>query len=63
MVGEDPYVLHNQSGFLKNPSVEALQNKLIFRQSVQGYQEGVINISTPIGLDVEYLARRLKSIG
>ena len=52
MLGEGAHVEHDKFRLTKHLGVEALQDEMLFRFGIQGYQEGVIDIAIPIFMDV-----------
>jgi len=62
MLTEDSKVLHDQFRLMKNAGIHPLQNKFIFFHAIQGHQEGVMDISFPISLDIDDFTLRVKLI-
>ena len=52
MLGEGAHVEHDKFWLTKHLSVDPLQDEVLFSFGIQGYQEGVIDISIPIFMDV-----------
>jgi hypothetical protein len=52
MLGEGAHVEHDKFRLTKHLGVDPLQNEVLFRFGIQGYQEGVIDIAIPIFMDV-----------
>jgi hypothetical protein len=48
MLGEGAHVQHDKLRLTKHLGVDPLQDEVLFRFGIQGYQEGVIDIAIPI---------------